>query len=222
MTGVPEEFLALLPVVAAFGLVGARRGWRVVRTVVTIAHEGGHVGVALLAGRRLTGMRVHSDASGITVSRGRASGPGMVATLLAGYTAPSLLGVLAALLIDAGQHQLILALTVASLVALLVTVRNLFGVVAIVVTGAVLVYAGFYATEPVRQAGAALLAWVLLFGGVRSVGDLRRARRRTRSRDSDADQLARLTRVPAALWVGAFGVVAVVALVGATALLLTT
>jgi hypothetical protein len=221
MTDVPEELLALLPVVAAFGLVAARGGWRIVRTVVTIAHEGGHVGVALLAGRRLTGMRVHSDASGVTVSRGRATGPGMVATLLAGYTAPSILGVVAALLIAAGQHQLILALTVAALVALLMTVRNLFGVVAILVTGAVLVFAGFYATEPVRQAGAALLAWVLLFGGIRSVGDLRRARRRTWARDSDADQLARLTRVPAAVWVVAFGVIAVGALVGATALLVT-
>lgn len=210
----------LLPIAAALALVWSRRSWRLLRPIVTIAHEGGHVVTALLAGRRLAGVRLHADASGLTVSRGRPTGPGMVVMLLAGYVTPCLLGLVAAVLVDANQHQLILALSVAALAALLVTVRNVFGVVVIVLTAAALVAAGFAAPAWVQRASAAVLAWFLLFGGLRSIGDLRRSRRRTRSRASDADQLARLTRVPAAVWIGVFVLAAGGAIVAAGALLL--
>ncbi|MBW3605027.1 MAG: M50 family metallopeptidase [Actinobacteria bacterium] len=209
----------LLPIAVALALVWSRRPWRLLRPIVTIAHEGGHVLTALLAGRRLAGVRLHADASGLTVSRGRSGGPGMVVMLLAGYLTPCLLGLAAAVLVDADQHQLILAVSVAALAALLVTVRNVFGLVVIVLTGAALVAAGFTAPAWVQRASAAVLAWFLLFGGLRSIGDLRRSRRRTRTRASDADQLARLTRVPAAVWIGVFVLAAGGAIVAAAALL---
>ena len=41
------------------------------------------------SGRRLDGIRLHSDTSGLTVSRGKPTGIGMVLTAAAGYTAPS-------------------------------------------------------------------------------------------------------------------------------------
>jgi hypothetical protein len=49
--------------------------WPLTRTVVTICHEAGHAAAAVLVGRKLAGIRVHSDTSGLTVSReiGRAS-----------------------------------------------------------------------------------------------------------------------------------------------------
>ena len=62
--------------------------WRTSRHVVTIAHEGAHGVAALLTGRRLSGIRLHSDTSGLTVSAGRPTGPGMVLTCAAGYTGP--------------------------------------------------------------------------------------------------------------------------------------
>ncbi|HSJ44544.1 MAG TPA: M50 family metallopeptidase [Euzebyales bacterium] len=213
--------LAWAPVIVALALVVARRPWRLLRPVVTIAHEGGHVAVALLAGRRLAGMRVHADASGIARSRGRSRGLGMVVTLLAGYVTPCLLGLGAAALVAADQHQLILSCSIALLAALLVTVRNVFGAVAIVLTGAVLLAVAVYASPPLQEAGASLLAWFLLFGGLRSVSDMRRGRRGGRGRDTDADQLARATRVPAVVWVLAFTLVAVGTLAAATALLVT-
>ena len=40
-------------------------------------------------GRRLAGIRLHSDTSGLTVSRGKPTGIGMILTAAAGYTAPS-------------------------------------------------------------------------------------------------------------------------------------
>lgn len=77
--------------------------WRLSRNAITIAHEGGHGLVALLSGRRLQGIRLHSDTSGLTVSRGKPCGLGMILTAAAGYTAPSLLGLGGALLLAAGH-----------------------------------------------------------------------------------------------------------------------
>ena len=62
--------------------------WRIARFAVTLAHEGAHALVAVLAGRRLSGIRVHSDTSGLTVSRGRPRGLGVVLTFAAGYPGP--------------------------------------------------------------------------------------------------------------------------------------
>jgi hypothetical protein len=143
----------------------------------------------------------------------------MVATAFAGYVTPSLLGLLTSALIAAGHYAVPLVAGVVLLAAMLVAVRTIFGVLAIVVTGATLVAVRWYTPELVQYAGACLLAWFLLAGGLRAVVELQRARRRARSRDSDADQLARLTAVPALLWVAAFALVAVGALAASVALL---
>ena len=57
-------------------LLMAPQAWPRTRHLVTIAHEGAHGVVALLSGRSLSGIRLHSDTSGLTLSRGgpRASG----------------------------------------------------------------------------------------------------------------------------------------------------
>jgi hypothetical protein len=75
------------------------------------------------------------------------------------------------------------------------------------------------------QAGFAYLAvWFLLFGGMRPVFELARAqsrsRRRRRAQSSDADQLARLTGLPAGLWVALFALVALAALAAGASLLI--
>jgi hypothetical protein len=59
---------------------------------------------------------------------------------------------------------------------------------------------------------AATATWFLLLAAPRAVVELQAVRRRRGSPDSDADQLARLTRVPALLWVGVFLLVDVGAL----------
>jgi hypothetical protein len=60
----------------------------------------------------------------------------------------------------------------------------------------------------VQSVFAYTCSWFLLLGGVRPVFELRGRRRRV----SDADQLARLTRVPAGVWVFGFGVIALASL----------
>src|SRR5918993_3310542 len=96
--------LGVLAAAAAVALlvVATPALWRPARTVVTIAHEGAHGLAALATGRSLAGIRLHSDTSGLTVSRGRPSGIGMVATLLAGYPGPAVFGLAAAFVLSRG------------------------------------------------------------------------------------------------------------------------
>ncbi|HEX4360040.1 MAG TPA: M50 family metallopeptidase [Pseudonocardia sp.] len=212
----PDQLVPLLAPLLALLVVGHRGLWRVARTVVTIAHEGGHAMVAVLTGRRLSGIRLHSDTSGVTVSVGRTTGPGMVLTALAGYVAPSLLGLAAAGMVTAGWTRPLLWIGVGLLLVTLLYVRNWFGGLAVVLTGALVGVVAWYGTPPVQLAFCAVLAWFLLFGGLRAARELGQGRRRQIRRreyplDSDADQLARLTGLPPWLWVGLFAVVGIAA-----------
>jgi Peptidase M50B-like len=210
------------PVVAASGALALivvlnPQAWHLARNAITIAHEGGHALVSLLSGRRLEGIRLHSDTSGETVSRGRQTGPGMVFTALAGYVTPSLLGAGAAVLLAAHHVIMLLWLFLVLLGATFLAIRNAYGVLAVLATAAAVCVVTLLATAPVQAAFGYGAAWFLLFGGVRPVAELvrsrSRARRRGRRLTSDADQLARLTGVPGGVWVAVFGLVAVVALV---------
>lgn len=198
----------------ALAVVAARRPWRVARNAVTIAHEGGHGLVALLTGRRLEGIRLHSDTSGLTVSRGRPTGVGMILTAAAGYTAPSLLGLAGAWLLADGHVTALLWGATALLLAMLPMVRNAYGVLSVVVTGAVFFLVSWFAGTKVQAAFAYGVVWFLLLGGVRPVFELQGKRRRGEAPDSDADQLARLTNAPAVLWLALFHAVALCSLTG--------
>src|SRR5260370_37876060 len=76
-------------------VIASRPAWHVARNAITIAHEGGHAVISLLTGRKLDGIRLHADTSGVTFSRGRRTGLGMVLTAAAGYIPPSVLGLAA-------------------------------------------------------------------------------------------------------------------------------
>jgi Peptidase M50B-like len=203
--------------------------WHLTRNAITIAHEGGHALISLLAGRRLQGIRLHADTSGETRSRGRPDGPGLVLTTLAGYLTPPLLGAGAAWLLAAHHETLLLWLLVALLAAMLLAIRNAYGALAVLVTAAAVVAVSWLATSLVQAAFGYAAAWFLLLGGVRPVVELQRSRARARryrrraarpgrvlrqgrAPESDADQLAGLTGVPGWVWVGLFLLVAFAAL----------
>ncbi len=198
------ETMVLVTAGLAFVIVALSWLWRPARNVITIVHEAGHALVAVLAGRRLAGIRLHSDTSGLTLTKGKPYGPGMVLTGFAGYIAPSLLGLGFAALLAAGRVTALLVVCALLLVGVLVVVRNLFGIFSVLATGAVLIAVSRWAPVEVQAPFAHLIMWFLLIGGVRSVGDLQRLRGRGRARDSDADQLARLTGAPGLFWVSAF------------------
>jgi hypothetical protein len=195
----------------AAALVVGRRSWRVLAHVSTIVHEGAHAVAALLVRRRLRGVRLHSDASGVALSHGRPRGPGMVATAAAGYLGPALLGVGAAALLAAGRPAAVLWSVLVALALLLVQLRTWFGLGSVLATAGVLAAVTGWAPPPAQSAAAHLLVWFLPLAGLRDVRGLARARSRG-VRTSDADQLARLTGVPAPAWVALFALVSLAAL----------
>ncbi|MFF9057808.1 M50 family metallopeptidase [Streptomyces sp. NPDC014882] len=210
----PDLWVVIATMVAALAVVVPHTLWRLSRNAVTIAHEGGHGLVALLTGRRLTGIRLHSDTSGLTLSRGKPYGLGMILTAAAGYTAPPLLGLGGAALLGAGRITLLLWLATALLVAMLVMIRNAYGVLTVFLTGGTFLLVSWLADAQVQAAFAYAVVWFLLLGGVRPAFELQAKRSRGGAGDSDADQLSRLTHVPAGLWLFLFHAVSLCALLG--------
>ncbi|GGS26918.1 M50 family metallopeptidase [Streptomyces griseoviridis] len=210
----PGLWVVIATLVAALAVVVPHRPWRIARNAVTIAHEGGHGLVALLTGRRLTGIRLHSDTSGLTVSRGKPTGLGMILTAASGYTAPPLLGLGGAALLGAGRITLLLWLATALLLALLVMIRNAYGALTVLLAGGAFVLVSWLAGPQVQAAFAYAVVWFLLLGGVRPAFELQAKRSRGGAGDSDADQLARLTHAPAGVWFFLFHMVSLCSLIG--------
>ncbi|WP_427895328.1 M50 family metallopeptidase [Kribbella sp. GL6] len=205
----PEASLRLVigTGVVALLLIAWRPVWKYTRQVVTIAHEGAHGLIAALVGRKLSGIRLHSDTSGVTVSRGKPTGGGMIAVLLAGYPGPALFGLAAAFVLSRGYAVAMLWGLLLALVILLLQIRNLFGLWSVLVFGAVVFGVTWWGSTSVQTTFAHLLTWFLLLAAPRAVLELQYSRRRGQGRSSDADQLRRLTGVPALMWVGVFGLV---------------
>jgi hypothetical protein len=210
----PDRWVVIGTALAALAVVVPPALWRVARNAVTIAHEGGHGLVALLTGRTLTGIRLHSDTSGLTVSRGKPYGLGMILTAAAGYTAPPLLGLGGAALLATGRITLLLWVATALLLAMLVMIRNAYGVLTVVLTGGTFLLVSWLADPQVQAAFAYAVVWFLLLGGVRPAFELQVRRAREGAGDSDADQLSRLTHAPAGLWLFLFHAVSLCSLMG--------
>ncbi len=221
---VPSVWVIGMSGTIALLIVLNARIWRLARNSITIAHEGGHALASVLSGRRLDGIRLHPDTSGVTYSRGRRTGAGVVLTAAAGYIAPSLLGAGAAWLLAAHHVTAMLWLLLALLAATFLAIRNAYGVMAVLLTVGAVLAVSWFATAAVQAAFGYAAAWFLLLGGIRAVVELQSQRRRRR-RDggvstSDADQLGRLTGVPGGVWVAVFMLVSVTALVAGTRLLI--
>jgi len=230
----PAPVIALMAGLA-LALVLVPALWPVTRLAVTITHEGAHAVAAVLAGRRLQGIRLHSDTSGLTVSSGRAGGPGMVAMLAAGYLGPAVVGVGAAVMLGAGLSLGLLWCYVLLLALLLLQIRNFYGLLLVLGAGGGLVAVSWYLPPQTQSALAYLITWVLLLAAPKPVLELARQRRRRRPGldhagrsgshrgqvgHSDVDQLAALTRVPALVWMAFFLLVNIAGLACGAALLL--
>jgi hypothetical protein len=218
-------WLIALTAAAAFIVVASHRVWQVSRNVVTMAHEGGHAVVSIASGRRLDGIRLHSDTSGVTSSRGKPYGLGLILTTAAGYVFPSLLGLGAAWLLAVRHATFLLWLVLLLLAAAFIAIRNAYGFLAVLAAAVVVFAVSRFASLRAQELFAYLFAWFLLFGGIRPIFELQRRRRRGGGRASgalasDADQLALLTGLPGGAWVFAFAVVAFGALIVGAFLLL--
>ncbi|HEX3749846.1 MAG TPA: M50 family metallopeptidase [Streptosporangiaceae bacterium] len=213
-------WLVALTAAIAFVVVASHRVWHVSRNVVTLAHEGGHAVVSIASGRRLDGIRLHSDTSGVTSSRGKNHGPGLILTTAAGYVTPSLLGVGAACLVAVHHSTFLLWLVLFLLAATFVAIRNAYGFLSVLAVAVLVFLISRFASLRAQEVFAYLAAWFLLFGGIRPVFELQRRRRRGGALSSDADQLALLTGIPGGAWIFLFGLVAIASLVAGAYLLL--
>src|SRR5215470_2131299 len=134
----PPAWVIGLTGLLALCVVLNSQSWRLAGKVITIAHEGGHALASVLSGRRLDGIRLHSDSSGVTYSRGRRTGPGLVLTAAAGYVMPSLL--------LAERHlTAMLWLALVLLAATFLAIRNVFGALAVLVTAGGVFAVSYYA-----------------------------------------------------------------------------
>lgn len=124
----PEPEAVLLIAAAVVVLTAVPQIWRVARQASTIVHEMGHVFAAVLSGRRVSGIKLHSDTSGVTVSRGKPQGPGLLLTFLAGYPAPGLLGAGLIWLGTAGHSGAALTVFQVILILALLLSRNFVGI----------------------------------------------------------------------------------------------
>ena len=209
----PPAWVVAATGLAALLLVLNTGSWRLVGQVITIAHEGGHALVSVLSGRRLEGIRLHADSSGVTYSRGKRRGPGLVLTAAAGYLTPSLLGAGAAALLATRHQTALLWLALLLLATTFLAVRNAFGALAVLATAAAVFAVSYWASAAVQAGFAYLAAWFLLLGGMRPALELAHRRRRgSRAGLSDADQLARLTGISRGAWVALFLLVCTIAL----------
>lgn len=208
----PPRSLVLGSAAIALGVVAFSRFWRIARTVVTIVHEGGHAVAAIATGQRLAGIRLYRNTAGETRTAGRAGSPGRAFIAAAGYPAPALLGLGAAALLTVGHLTGMLLLSLLLLAAIAVTVRNAYGILAVLLTAAAIAAICLYTAPQVQAWFAYALTWFLLLGAVRPVFELARQRRRDRDQRSDADQLARLTPLPGWAWVTIFALTTIAAL----------
>ncbi|WP_268916155.1 M50 family metallopeptidase [Aeromicrobium chenweiae] len=181
-------------------LIAVPPAWSVTRHVVTLVHEAGHAAVAVLTGRRLNGIRLHTDTSGLTVSSGKPRGLGMIATAAAGYLAPAALGLASVGLVESGRTAWALYAGLVTLALMLVFIRNWFGLVVVALSAAAVSLLVWRAPERVQDFAALTFAWFLLVAAPRTAIELWPHRRRVRTRTSDADVLARLTVLPAPIW----------------------
>lgn len=216
----PQTWVIAVSALAALIVVAYPTSWHVSRGLITIAHEGGHALAALLSRRKLGGIRLHSDTSGVTLTKGKPTGFGMIVTAAAGYVAPSLLGVGGALLASAGYIRVLLWGTLVLLAGMLLLIRNVYGALSLLVVGGAVFALSWFTPDEVQGVVAHLGVWFLLLGGVRPIFELQSKRRRGSAANSDADQLARLTRIPGTAWVAFFLLISAGALAYGTYLMI--
>lgn len=181
--------------------------WKLTRNAVTIVHEMGHVVVARLMGRKVSGIRLHSDTSGLAITSGKPRGLGVLLSALAGYPAPGIVGVVLVWTAFQGYAGAALVVLTVVLAVAVLLVRNLWG---LLVTAVSFAGAGWalWAGDPVVIVTVVLVTGLFLaVGGFRAVFDLRRAHWSGNPGESDAVAAARESIIPATVWVWVFFVI---------------
>ena len=203
-------------VVAAALLSIPRVTWQWFGLFATLVHELGHAFAAILSGRVVHGIRIRRNHSGDAMSSGRGAF-GTVLSGIFGYPAPAIVG--AALVWSVFNGFTSLALVVGGLVLVLtvLVIRNLFGVLVVVVSAAIAAALWFYASPEVQGYALLALGVALLVGAVRGLATVVgvHTSRRGQLQTSDAYLLYKRTGVPSPVWLLIFAILIAAALAAA-------
>lgn len=190
--------------VATLALILLPPTWQKVRHGATIIHEMGHVAMGWLWGRKVRGISLHSDTSGLTITAGKERGMGVLMTYMAGYPAPALVGLALIWASVSGYSGAALTLIMALLLLAFWLIRNLFGFALLIAT---LLGAGvvFWTANPPVVTGFTLAAGIfLLLAGTRTCFDLRETHQHGEGGESDAEMASQHSILPATAWVYLF------------------
>ena len=195
MTQIPDTLsgaAAAMIGLVALAVVAPIAGWQFIRHGTVMAHEGAHAVFGSLAGRKISGIELNSDATGGTfVAQGGCLGNIVIG--FAGYVGPSLFGLGAAWAIHLGYSESVLWVTLFLLVILAFMLRRSYGMITVVFTGALVYVVGHFTPRGVQIVAAYFLTWLLLLSGVRGI--------LYRGADSgDGANLSQLTMIPRLIW----------------------
>jgi hypothetical protein len=204
---------------ALVGFVAAVPLWRWSTHVITIAHESGHALFGWLFGSTIKWIKVTSDGGGGTLP-GDQNAVSRFVSLLAGYLGPSIFGFGGAwLLVHDVDPRSVLLISLVFLFGVLVMVRNVFGVFAVLVTGALLWVVAMRAEPTVQLVFAYVWVWFLLMGGTRQIPELFLGVSGNDS-STDAAKLQQHTYIGDVVWLLVFWLLSLAALVYGGALML--
>jgi hypothetical protein len=192
--------------------------WRFTTHAITIAHEGGHALFGLMFGRVITHISVTPGGSGATGFRG-GGWFGIFMSFLAGYLGPSIFGFAGAwMLVHDFAPRSVLLLSLAFVGWLLIMIRNLFGLLAVPATGAVLWAVAMHGSVEAQTVFAYIWVWFLLMGGTRQIPQLFRSWKT--GKEPDTQVLATQTGFSTAFFVAFFWLASMAALIGGGVMML--
>ena len=155
--------LVMLVVVAFEGT------WAVVRQIDVMAHEGAHAIISSLSGRGVQEIRMKSNGDGSTLPARGGGTSSTVAIGVVGYAGPSIFGLGAAALIQAGDILSMFWVALVLLVVLLLAVRWSFAFVSVPLALVLAFLIAKYAPTQTQVIAAYAVTVLLLLTGVRSI-----------------------------------------------------
>jgi hypothetical protein len=166
--------------------------WALVVYGALMAHEGAHGVIGSVFFHRVTEVRLEANATGST---GVKSARGMRghAFYFVGYLGPSLFGLGAARLIEAGHIVAVVWLTIFLLGVVLMWVVNMWGRFTVLLVGGLVYAAGHHTPMRVQVIAAYVITWLLLLSGMRQAFEHGAGAK-------DADILRRRTAIPRFIW----------------------
>jgi peptidase M50B-like protein len=199
----------------AFAAVAINATWQIVRHFTVMAHEGAHAVLGSLMGRGIDGVTINTKAEGGT-NVGPGSSLGSVVIGFAGYMGPSAFGLGAAGLINLGHSAAVLWVMLFLLALLLLALRRSFGILTVILAGALVFLVGFFAPMQAQAVAGYAITWLLLLSGVRRIVEVG-------LKSQDGIALRGLTHIPHIIWsllwlAGSFGAL----IVGAKLLIMST